>query len=146
VSARAVLVDSNVLIDLLGADSPQRRWSVDALEREGEVAPLVINPIIYAEVSAGFDRIEDLDAAVPASVFHREPLPWAGGFLAARAHLEYRRRGGPRTAVLADFFIGAHAAVGAMALLTRDPRVYRRYFRGLELIAPDSGTYAAVPV
>lgn len=133
---RAVLVDSNVLIDVLGPDSPERRWSVDALEREGETSPLVINPIIYAEVSAGFDRIEEVDAALPADVFHREPFPWPGGFLAARAHGEYRRRGGRRGAVLSDFFIGAHAAVAGMALLTRDERVYRSYFRGLELITP----------
>jgi predicted nucleic acid-binding protein len=136
VTARAVLVDSNVLIDLLGPETPERRWSVDALEREGERWPLVINPIIYAEVSAGFERIEDLDAALPSDVFHREPLPWPGGFLAARAHLEYRRRGGARSAVLSDFFIGAHAAVGGMALLTRDPARYWSYFPTVELIAP----------
>jgi predicted nucleic acid-binding protein len=136
VPARAVLVDSNVLIDVLGPQSSEREWSVGALERAGETSALVINPIIYAEVSAGFDRIEDVDAALPPDVFHREPLPWAGGFLAARAQLEYRRRGGSRRTILPDFYIGAHAAVAGLALLTRDPAPYRSYFRTLELIAP----------
>ena len=98
--------------------------------------PLVINPIVYAEVSAGFDRIEDLDDAVPADDFRREALPYEAGFLAGKALLAYRRRGGQKRSSLPDFYIGAHAAVRGYRLLTRDVARYRTYFPTVTLIAP----------
>jgi predicted nucleic acid-binding protein len=97
---------------------------------------LVINPLIYAEVACGFDRIEGLDEALPPQYFTREPLPWAAAFLAGRAFLAYRRRSGSRQAPLPDFFIGAHAAVAGYTLLTRDRRRYKTYFPKLKLIEP----------
>lgn len=98
---------------------------------------LVINPIVYADVSTGFNRIEDLDVAVPAGEFTREPLPYGAGFLAGKAFVVYRKRGGQRRSPLPDFYIGAHAAVRGYRLLTRDGPRYRSYFPAVELIAPD---------
>jgi predicted nucleic acid-binding protein len=132
----ATLVDSNVILDVVQDDAEWGDWSASMLSTAADAGRLVINPIIYAEVSCGFDRIEDLDVAVPPEYFAREPLPWEGAFLAARAFLGYRRRGGQRTAPLPDFFIGAHAAVAGYALLTRDPRRYSAYFPKLRIIAP----------
>jgi len=97
---------------------------------------LVINPIIYAEVSMGFERIEELDEALPADSFRRDPLPWEAAFLAGKCFLAYRRRGGARRSPLPDFYIGAHAAVTGLPLLTRDARRYRTYFPHLHLLAP----------
>jgi predicted nucleic acid-binding protein len=97
---------------------------------------LVINPIIYAEVSCGFERIEDLDHALPQDYFAREPLPWAAGFLAARAFLKYRRTGGARRSPLSDFYIGAHAALAGYTLLTRDAARYRTYYPKLRVVSP----------
>lgn len=97
---------------------------------------LVINPIIYSEVSIGFDRIEALDTALPEANFRRDPLPWEAGFLAGKCFIQYRRSGGARRSPLPDFYIGAHAAVRGMPLLTRDAARYRRNFPRLELVAP----------
>ncbi len=130
------LVDSNVLLDLLTEDEEWQDWSAAALERCAEAGRLVVNPIVYAEVSIGFDAIEDLDAALPAGYFTREPLPWPAAFLAGKAHASYRRRGGARQHPLPDFYIGAHAAIAGYTLLTRDARRYRTYFPKLRLIAP----------
>jgi predicted nucleic acid-binding protein len=132
-----VLVDSNVLLDVLTADPTWEAWSSGALEDAAEASTLVINPIVHAEVSIGFDRIEDLDVALPESAFVREALPWDAAFLAGKIFVAYRRRGGKRRSSLPDFFIGAHAAVRGYALLTRDPRRYRSYFPSLTLIAPE---------
>ena len=96
----------------------------------------MINPIVYAEVSIGFDRIEDVESALPQDVFVRSPLPWDAGFLAGKCFQAYRRRGGEKRSLLPDFYIGAHAAVSGLALLTRDPARYRTYFPRLSLIAP----------
>jgi predicted nucleic acid-binding protein len=98
----------------------------------------VINPIVYAEVSVGFDRIEDLEDAVPAGDFQRETLPYEAGFLAGKAFLAYRKRGGQKRSPLPDFYIGAHAAVRGYRLLTRDAARYRPYFPTVTLIAPQS--------
>ena len=106
------------------------------LARCAENGMLVINPIIYAEVSVGFDRIEELDEALPAESFRREALPWEAAFLAGKCFLRYRRQGGSRRSPLPDFYIGAHAAVKGLTLLTRDPRRYRTYFPDLSLLAP----------
>ena len=132
----AVLVDSNVLLDVLTEDPRWFRWSSEILALQAEHAVLVINPIIYAEVSVGFERIEELEAALPATMFQREALPWEAGFLAGKCFRSYRRRSGARRSPLPDFYIGAHAAVARMALLTRDPARYRTYFPKLEVIAP----------
>ena len=132
----ATLVDTNVLLDVLTKDARWFGWSSRALEEAGDRGRLLINPIIYAEVSVGFDRIEDLDAALPAPFFERTPLPWEAAFLAGKCFLRYRRRGGERTSPLPDFYIGAHAAVARITLLTRDASRYRAYFPKLDLIAP----------
>lgn len=133
-----VLVDSNVLLDLLIPDPVWEQWSSAALADAGQNRVLVINPIIYSEVSTGFDRIEDLDKALPPEMFRRDPLPWDAAFLAGKSFLEYRRRGGAKRSPLPDFYIGAHAAVAGMELLTRDAARYRTYFPRLQLICPES--------
>ena len=130
------LVDSSVMLDILTADPRWTQWSSAALASARDDGDLVINPIVYAEVSAGFDKIEDLDEAVPASDFEREQLPYEAGFLASKAFLAYRRRGGDRRSPLPDFYIGAHAAVRGYRLLTRDAARYRTYFPSVEVIAP----------
>jgi predicted nucleic acid-binding protein len=131
-----VLVDSNVLLDVATNDPVWAEWSAQALEAAADQAPLAINPLIYAEVSIGFARIEDVEEALPVRLYRREPLPYEAAFLAGKAFLQYRRRGGARTAPLPDFYIGAHAAVAGFQLLTRDPTRYRTYFPTVELIAP----------
>jgi predicted nucleic acid-binding protein len=133
----AVLVDSNVLLDVMSEDASWLSWSVSAIERAADNFRLVINPMIYAEASVRFTSIEDLDAALPTDMFEREPIPYEAAFLAGKAYLIYRRRGGMRRSPLPDFFIGAHAAVSGYRLLTRDSPRYRTYFPKLSLIAPD---------
>jgi predicted nucleic acid-binding protein len=131
-----VLVDSNVLLDIFTEDPVWFDWSSEALAELAEASILVVNPIIYAEVSVRFDTIEELDQAVPSDRFEREPLPWEAGFLAGKSYTAYRRRGGARRSPLPDFYIGAHAAVRGMSLLTRDAARYRTYFPRLPVIAP----------
>ena len=131
-----ILVDSNVLLDLFTEDRVWFEWSSQTLLERGEIEELAINPIIYAEVSAGFERVEELDHVLPVQKFHRLYLPYPAGFLAAKCFLQYRRSGGARTSILPDFYIGAHAAISRLKLLTRDPRRYRSYFPRVELIAP----------
>ena len=131
------LVDSNVILDVVTEDPEWFEWSAGALEKYGETAVLAINPIIYAEVSIGFDRVEDLDGALPPESFRRVPLPWEAAFLAGKCFLLYQRRGGAKRSPLPDFYIGAHAAVSGMTLLTRDATRYRTYFPKLTIIAPD---------
>jgi predicted nucleic acid-binding protein len=133
----AVRVDSNVLLDVMTEDASWLSWSVSAIERAADTSRLVINPVIYAEASVRFTKIEELDAALPSDLFEREPIPYEAAFLAGKAYLAYRRRGGTRRSPLPDFFIGAHAAVTSYRLLTRDPARYRAYFPKLSLIAPD---------
>lgn len=135
-ACRGVLVDSNVLLDIATNDPDWGDWSARALSEAAELAILIINPIIYAEISIGYTTIEALDAAVPTTVYQREPLPWEAGFLAGKSFLRYRRRGGGRTSPLPDFYIGAHAAIGRLALLTRDAARYRSYFPTVEVLAP----------
>jgi predicted nucleic acid-binding protein len=131
-----VLVDSDVLLDVLTEDPQWGEWSAGELERVAEQRVLCINPVVYAEVSIGFARVEDLEAALPPASFRRDPLPWEAAFLAGKCFLAYRRRGGRRQSPTPDFYIGAHAAVRGMTLLTRDARRYRTYFPRLDLIAP----------
>lgn len=132
----STLVDSSVLIDVVGARGPWSDWSATTLHAIALAETLVINPVIYSEVSMGFDSIEALEAALPAELYRREQIPLTAAFLAGRCFLEYRRRGGSRAGVLPDLFIGAHAAVAGHRLLTRDTRRYRTYFPTLLLIAP----------
>lgn len=132
----ATLVDSNVLIDLVSDAAEWADWSFRAIEEVGSVEPLVINQVIYAELASRFARVEDLEHALPEDDFQREQVPWSAAFLAGKAFVEYRRRGGLRRSPLPDFFIGAHAAVAGLRLLTRDPTRYRTYFPSVELIAP----------
>jgi len=130
------LVDSNVLLDVLTQDPQWYAWSSNALAAEADRQVIAINPIIYAEVSVGFQRIEDLDAALPAGSIHRLALPWEAGFLAGKCFVAYRARGGTKSSPLPDFYIGAHASVSRMTLLTRDAARYRTYFPKLKLVAP----------
>ncbi len=132
----ATLVDSSVVLDIVTEDPAWATWSGDALARARDEGQLVINPIVYAEVSTGLDRVEDLDDVLPAEDFRREGLPYEAGFIAGKAFLAYRRRGGEKRAPLPDFYIGAHAAVRGYRLLTRDVARYRTYFPTVELIAP----------
>ena len=131
-----VLVDSNVLLDVLTEDPVWFDWSSSALEEYAESAVLLINPIIYSEVSVRFERIEELEDALPPDVFRRDSLPWEAGFLAGKCFHRYRRAGGARRSPLPDFYVGAHAAVRGAALLTRDASRYRSYFPTVKLIAP----------
>ncbi len=132
----AVLVDSNVLLDILTEDPTWEMWSEESLARCADTGLLVINPIIYAEVSVRFDRIEDLDEALPPAVFQRVPLPWEAAFLAGKSFLAYRQRGGRKRSPLPDFYIGAHAAVARVPLLTRDVARFQTSFPTVQLIAP----------
>lgn len=132
----AVLVDSNVLLDVITDDRRWGEWSASALENAANSSTLVINALIYAEVSMGFARIEEVEEVLPPSVFGREALPYEAAFLAGKAFVQYRRRGGERAAPLPDFYIGAHAAIAGHSLLTRDARRYRTYFPKVRLIAP----------
>lgn len=133
----AVLVDSNVILDVLTEDRKWFDWSAGALAEIGDRSRLVINAVIYTEISVRFTRIEDLEAALPASLVSREAIPFEAAFLAAKAFHAYRKRGGARTTTLPDFFIGAHAAVAGYAIATRDPARYRSYFPKVRLIAPE---------
>ncbi|MEV0087016.1 type II toxin-antitoxin system VapC family toxin [Saccharopolyspora sp. NPDC050642] len=135
--APATLVDSNVLLDLVIEEGEWVDWSSDALEKAAEEGPLVINPLIFAEVSVRFPAIEEVEEAFPKDFFVRMPLPWSAAFLAGKCFQDYRRRGGEKRSPLPDFYIGAHAAVSRLRLLTRDARRYRTYFPTVEVIAPD---------
>jgi predicted nucleic acid-binding protein len=135
---RPVLIDTNVILDVSTNDPRWSAWSAEALETAADDSVLVINPIIYAEVSVAYKRIEDVELALPPGTFRREPLPYEAAFLAGKAFLKYKQRGGrSKTRPLPDFFIGAHAAIAGFRLLTRDAARYRTYFPGVEVIAPD---------
>jgi predicted nucleic acid-binding protein len=129
-------MNSNVILDVATNDPTWSSWSSSALESAADESLLVINALIYAEVSIGFPTIETLEDAIPSSLYRREALPYEAAFLAGKCFLEYRRRGGTRTAPLPDFYIGAHAAVAGFRLLTRDAARYRSYFPTIDVIAP----------
>ena len=133
----AVLVDSNVLLDIMTEDARWFSWSAEAVEHAADRFRLVVNPIIFAEVSIRYSRIEDLDAALPKAMFDREPILFEAAFLAGKSFLAYRRRGGTKQSPLPDFYIGAHAAIAGYRLITRDAQRYRSYFPRLPLIAPE---------
>jgi len=133
----AVLVDSNVLLDVVTDDPTWGSWSRASLERAADESILVINALIYAEVSIGFAVIEELEEALPPDLYRREHVPYEAGFLAGKVFVRYRRAGGNRRSPLPDFYIGAHAAIAGHRLLTRDPTRYRSHFPTVELIAPE---------
>jgi predicted nucleic acid-binding protein len=137
VRPQATLVDACVILDLTTEDPKWADWSAEAIAEAADAGPLVINPIIYAEISVDFTSIEELDELIDDADLRREPLPFEAGFLAGKAYLSYRRRGGTRRSPLADFYIGAHAAIAGHRLLTRDTDRYRSYFPALQLISPN---------
>ena len=131
-----LLVDSNVLVDVLQDDPQWADWSIRQLRAQAAVHELAINPVIYAELSVSFSTIEALDAVVVTLALRLQEIPPAALFLAGKAYLQYRQRGGSKAQVLPDFFIGAHAAVAGWPLLTRDANRFRTYFPSLEVVAP----------
>lgn len=132
----ATLVDSNVLLDLLTVDPEWSAWSRTRLAEALDRGPVVVNQVIYGEVAYRFSTIEALDEVLTPDRFVRGNLPWAAAFLAATCYRDYRRRGGRRATILPDFFIGAHAAVLGLQLLTREAARYRTYFPTVDVIAP----------
>lgn len=132
------LVDSNVIIDILDDDSAWAEWSGERVRLARLSGTAIINPLIYAEVAGAYAVQGEADRAISSSVYRREPLPWDAAFAAGRIFRTYRRQGGIKRSPLPDFYIGAHADVRGYALLTRDPRRYRKYFPTLEIIAPDT--------
>lgn len=130
------LVDTNVLLDLVTDDPSWADWSVAQLEAASLVGPLLINDVVYAELAVRYDRIEALDGFLDQAGLEMAPIPRASLFLAGKVFTRYRKSGGSRTGVLPDFFIGAHAAVSQLPLLTRDVGRYRTYFPSLKLITP----------
>ena len=134
----AFLIDSNILIDVATADHSWMAWSVRALSYADRSGGAAINPLIFAEVSTDYDTVEAIEAALPTDMVQRLALPYAAAFLAGKAFVQYRRDGGQRRSPLPDFYIGAHAAIAGLSLVTRDPRRYRRHFPRLAVIAPDT--------
>jgi predicted nucleic acid-binding protein len=131
-----ILVDTNVFVDLWTGDPVWADWSEEALSRAAEAGPLGVNPIIYSELCLGFEKESQLEETLSGVGVRRLALPYQAAWPAARAFATYRRKGGVRRAPLPDFFIGAHALVEGMTLLTRDARRYRSYFPALKFIAP----------
>lgn len=131
-----LLVDTNVLVDVLQDDPEWADWSLQQLRAQSQVHELAINPVIYAELSLNFASVAALDAAVDGLDLRFRDLPRPALFLAGKAFVKYRRAGGLKANVLADFFIGAHAAVMGWAIITRDPRRYRKYFPRVTLVSP----------
>ena len=131
-----VMVDTCVLLDIVTQDPQWLDWSAAAIQEAADAGPLVINPIIYAELSIGFETIEALQTLLSRDIFEYRPIPCEAAFLAGKCFLMYRRRGGEKTRPLPDFLIGAHAAVESLPLITRDTQRFRTYFPRLELICP----------
>jgi predicted nucleic acid-binding protein len=132
------LFDTNVLLDLLTADRQWISWSLQRFTEAAEKKAVYINPIIYAELAASFKSQELLDAWLTPTIFNRLPLPFEAGFCTGQAFLDYRRRGGTKTAPLPDFYIGAHALAEDLVLVTRDVGRYKSYFPALRIISPSS--------
>lgn len=135
-----LLVDTNVLVDVLEDDPEWADWSIAQLRAQAKVHRLAINPVIYAELSLTFSTVEALDKAIDGLGLALIEIPRPALFLAGKAFVRYRRKGGSKSNVLADFFIGAHAAVSGYPLLTRDTRRYNSYFPGVKLLAPETPT------
>jgi predicted nucleic acid-binding protein len=137
VRSRSTLVDACVLLDLTTDDPKWADWSAEALAKAADEGPLVINPIVYAELSVDFSSIEELDDVLRGADLRREPLPFEAAFLAGKADVAYRRRGGTRRSSIADFYIGAHAAIAGHRLLTREAKRYESYFPTVAVISPE---------
>jgi len=133
-----VLIDTNVLVDLLTDDPVWAEWSTDAFCACMDHARVVIDTTVYAELAVRYDTVEALEQMIEAAGLEREHVPWSAAYLAGKAFAQYRRSSGTRRSPLPDFYIGAHAAVAGMRLLTRDAGRYRTYFPTVELIAPDT--------
>jgi predicted nucleic acid-binding protein len=133
----ATLIDSCVLLDVITGDQQWAEWSGQQIAAAVDAGRVVINPLIYAEVSVGYQAIEELDELLPASDYERESLPYPAGFAAGKAFVRYRRSGGEKRSPMPDFYIGAHAAVAGYRLLTRDVSRYQTYFPTIHIIAPN---------
>lgn len=131
-----VLIDTSVLLDIVSDDTVWGSWSFRAMVSAGARDSIAINEIVYAEMSVGYDSIEKLDSFLASLTIGFERIPKGGLFLAGRAYKQYRRSTGTKTGVLPDFFIGAHAAVAAATLLTRDSGRVRGYFPTVAVIEP----------
>ncbi len=131
------LIDSNVMLDVATRDPVWSSWSGSTLQRLADQGTLAINVIIYAELSVGYSSPDVLDDILSRMEVRREDLPWDAAFLAGKAFVGYRRRGGEKRSPMPDFFIGAHAACSGLVLVTRDAARYRTYFPNIELISPD---------
>ncbi len=131
------MLDTNVLLDILTADARWLAWSTAQFRAAAAEGPIPLNPILYAELAAGFDSRADLDHWLRPTLFKRLPLPYEAGYRASRAFLEYRRHGGSQTSPLPDFYIGAHAEHAGLTLVTRDVARYRTYFPKLKLLTPE---------
>jgi predicted nucleic acid-binding protein len=134
----ATLVDSNIIIDLLVKDAEFGPWSFRQLDRLAQIGDLVINQICFAEAATYFKNIAEFERAMASIGITRDDLPWTAAGYAGLAHYQYRKNGGLRERILADFLIGAHASERGYRLITRDPSAYRTYFPQLDIIAPDS--------
>jgi len=132
-----MLVDTNVLVDVFENDPDWADWSIGQLQSQSKVHRLIINPIIYSELSLTFSSVESLNHVLDDMELEMLEIPKPALFLASKAFVQYRRQGGTKHNVLGDFFIGAHAAVTKLPLLTRDTRRYRNYFPSVKLIAPE---------
>ena len=131
------MLDTNVLLDIVTADPIWQRWSMDQFRQASEDGPILLNPIIYAELAPGFETRASLDRWLRPSLFRRLALPYEAGFRAGHAFLAYRQRGVSKSSPLPDFYIGAHAETEGVTLVTRDDARYRTYFPKLKLITPE---------
>ncbi|MFP4500905.1 MAG: type II toxin-antitoxin system VapC family toxin [Candidatus Hydrogenedentota bacterium] len=131
-----VMVDSCVYLDIFTQDATWFAWSAKALADAADQGVVVMNPVIYAEISIRFERIEELEELLPQDFIEYRSIPREAAFLAGKSFVKYRRRGGHKSNPLPDFFIGAHAAVAQLSLITRDPMRFRRYFPSIALICP----------
>ncbi|MBW7866507.1 MAG: type II toxin-antitoxin system VapC family toxin [Candidatus Hydrogenedens sp.] len=130
------MADSCVYLDIFTRDPVWHEWSAAALADAANRGSIVINPVIYSEISIRFGQIEELEALLSPDIFEYQPIPREAAFLAGKCFLQYRRSGGRKTLPLPDFFIGAHAAVAGLELITRDPCRFRKCFPGLTLVCP----------
>jgi predicted nucleic acid-binding protein len=134
----ATMIDTNVLVDVAARDPEWLGWSRRKITEAASRGPVVINQVVFAEFSVRYDNVGTVEALLPPDEFLRESLPWLASFAAGRAFGTYRRNGGARDRVLPDFLIGAHAFLRGYQLLTRDPKGYRGYFPGLDIISPET--------
>ena len=133
-----MLVDTNVLIDVLNNEPQWADWSIHQLRVQSKIHVLSINPIIYAELSCTFKKVEDLDEVLQVMELKFNQIPKPALFLAGKAFQRYRRQGAVKNSILADFFIGAHAAVSRLPVLTRDTQRYQTYFPTVKLVSPNA--------